>query len=153
MKISFLLLVLMLLPYTVSAEIYKWVDKDGNVHFGDRADHSDAVELNIKGQADKRMATDKNSDDEGLTREEKRQRILDAMNEDREERNRLKEEEREQQKNKKIQCARLKDKLRNVKRATGLYNLDENGNRVFLSNKDRSKSENSLRKAIDKNCR
>jgi len=153
MKISFLSLVLMLLPCMVSAEIYKWVDKDGNVHFGDRSNHSDAVELNIKGQADKRMNADKNSDEEGLTREEKRQRILDAMNEDREERNRLKEEEREQQKNKKIQCARLKDKLRNVKRATGLYNLDESGNRVFLSNKDRSKSENSLRKAIDKNCR
>ena len=153
MKISFLSLVLMLLPCMVSAEIYKWVDKDGNVHFGDRSNHSDAVELNIKGQADKRMNADKNSDEEGLTREEKRQRILDVMNEDREERDRLKEEEREQKKNKKIQCARLKDKLRNVKRATGLYNLDESGNRVFLSNKDRSKSENSLRKAIDKNCR
>ena len=30
MKISFLSLVLMLLPCMVSAEIYKWVDKDGN---------------------------------------------------------------------------------------------------------------------------
>ena len=153
MKTSFLLvLVLTLMSFTVNAGIYKWVDKDGNVHFGDNADHRDAEELNIDGGADKK-SNNENTGDEELTRDEKRQRLLDVMNEDREERNSLKEEERRKQKNKKIRCAQLKDKLRTSKSATGLYNLDKDGKRVFLSHKDRSKAESSLRKRIDKHCR
>ena len=151
MKISFLL-VLVLMSFTVNAGIYKWVDKDGNVHFGDKAGHRDAEELNIDGRTEKK-SNNENARDEELTRDEKRQRLLDVMNEDREERSSLREEERRKQKNKKIRCAQLKDKLRTSKSATGLYNLDKNGNRVFLSHKDRNKAESSLRKRIDKRCR
>ena len=147
-----LFLFLVLAPLTLRAEIYKWVDEDGNVHFGDRAGHGEAVELTIKGEEDKKTSYE-DSGGKGFAREEKRQRILDAMNEDREEREKLKEDERIQQKNKKIQCAQLRDKMRRLKTATGLYNLDENGNRIFLSNKDRGKSEGNLKKVIDKHCR
>ena len=151
MRFGFVILI-MLMPITASAEIYKWVDKNGNVHFGDKPGHREAVELNIKGAENKRTS-DETVDENEFTREEKRKRILDAMNEDREERDKLKEDERIQQKNKKIQCAQLRDRMRRLKTATGLYNLDKNGNRVFLSHKDRGKSESRLKKAIDKNCR
>lgn len=151
MRAGFLLL-LMLMSCTASAEIYRWVDKDGNVHFGDKPGHSGAVELKVNEGLPNKAVTEF-SDDSELTREEKRKRVIDAMNEDRVERNKLKEEERQQKKIKRMNCARLKDKLRSVKRATGLYNLDKDGNRVFLSHKDRNKSESSLRRAIAKHCR
>ena len=150
MRIVYYLLLVML-PSMANAEVYKWVDKNGNVHFGDKAGHTDAVEMNIKGEA--RPNANNYSGEEGLTREEKRQRILDAMNEDRVERDKNKEEEKIKKKNKQIRCARLKDKLRSVTGATGVYDLDKDGNRVFLSHKDRAKSESNLRKTIEKNCR
>lgn len=99
------------------------------------------------------MDRDHYTGEEAMTREEKRQRILDAMNEDRIERDKIKEDEIRKKKNKQIRCARLKDKLRSITRATGVYDLDKDGNRVFLSHKDRAKSESNLRKTIEKNCR
>lgn len=152
-KICFTLLV-MSMSMPVSAEIYRWVDENGNVHFGDRAGSATATEMKLKdtGSGGQGSAPDEFEGEE-LTREEKRQRILDAMNEDREERNKLKKEESERKKAKKKRCARLRDKLRNLSGATGVYDLDEDGKRVFLSNKDRSRSEQSLRKMIASHCR
>ena len=150
MKIG-LCLLLIFISQIVAAEIYKWVDANGKVHFGDRPGNSNAVEINIEEEKVKKNSNIE--EDEALTRDEKRQRILDVMNEDREERNKLEEEENLQRKNKKIKCAQLRDKLRNVERAAGVYSLDENGDRIFLSKKDRGDSESNLKKAIDKNCR
>ena len=150
MKIG-LLLLLIFISQTVTAEIYKWVDGNGKVHFGDRPGNSNAVEINVEEGKVKKIINTEGG--ETLTRDEKRQRILDAMNEDREERDKLKEEESLQRKNKKIKCAQLRDTLRNIERAAGVYNLDENGKRVFLSKKGRGNSERSLKKAIDRNCR
>ncbi len=145
-------LALVLMSCTVNAKIYTWVDDNGNVHYGDVAGHSDAVELKLDvGVFDKAISDI--SEDGGLTREEKRQRLIDVMNEDREEREKLEEEKKEKRKEKKEKCAQLKDKLKNMMLAQGIYNLDKNGNRVFISDKDRNRSENRLKKAIKKNCR
>ena len=54
--------------------------------------------------------------------------------------------------NNKIRCAELKDKLKNVKRAAGVYSVDKDGERIFLSKKAKVDSENKLKKAISKNC-
>lgn len=149
---------LFLIPLSVlwlsfaNAEIYKWVDKNGNVHFGDKAGHNKAEQLDIdEGRVTK--SSSGNIDEDELTRDEKRQRLLDVMSEDRVERNKIKEDERRRRNNNKIKCAQLKDRLRHIKSATGLYNLDKEGKRLFLSNKDRNKSQRNLQKRIKRHCR
>lgn len=151
MKLMAVVLVMMVPGLTV-AEIYRWVDESGAVHYGDRAVDPKAVELNLE-SSPVRQKENSGSSDKEMTREEKRERLLDAMQEDRAERNRLSEEDKQKKKVKKIKCAQLKDKLRRMRRASGLYNLDENGNRRFLSKEQKNKSQSVLTKTINKHCR
>ncbi|MDH1105936.1 DUF4124 domain-containing protein [Pseudomonas otitidis] len=41
----FLLALIAILPLICSAEIYKWTDEDGRVHFGDKPKDKDKAEL------------------------------------------------------------------------------------------------------------
>ena len=150
----FLSVFILLTLSTVNAGIYKWTDEKGNVHFGDRPNNAAAKELSVNSElSNKSVKRTTPVESDEFTREEKRRRITDAMSEDREERKRQKKNDSIKRKNKQIQCARMKDKLRRVNRAAGLYNLDKDGNRVFVSHEDKNKSANNLKKAIAKQCR
>ena len=44
----FLILTVTLLPAAFAGKVYKWVDKDGNVHYGAEKPNTGAQELNVK---------------------------------------------------------------------------------------------------------
>jgi hypothetical protein len=137
--------------YVVSAqaEVYKWVDETGTVHYGDSPESGSQA---VKAQYHKAPKAPVTTGEDQLSREEKRQRISDMLEEDRLEKNKERERKKVERERKKRECNRLKDRQRHVERAGGLYNLDKNGNRVFMSNEQRKKSEQKLRKRIQKVC-
>jgi len=146
---SLLIIIAVLYTASVQAEVYKWVDEKGRVHYGDKpTTGSQAVEVRQYGSSNK-PAT---SGDDELSRDEKRQRISNMLEEDRLAKNKKREKKNEQREKKKRKCNRLKDRQRHYERATGLYNLDKNGNRVYISNEQREKSEQKLRQQIKKAC-
>lgn len=139
---------LLLLAFDVTAEVYKWTDADGQVHYGDRPhDSSSAEEINVDEETSTGFSLDDGS------RSEKRQRLLDAMEEDRREKEAQREKNRVEQEKRNRQCIQLKDKLRRVESATGVYNLDKEGKRVFLTSDQRKHSEDELRAKIRKYCK
>ena len=129
-----------------NADIYKWTDKNGNVHYGDKPTTS-SEQLNISEE----KSTSSTSSDE--TREERRQRITDAMTDDRMERDKKKAEAKKKKADKNRLCVQSKDRLKNYKKASRLYNLDKEGNRNTLSDESRKKATSDLEKEIRKNCR
>ena len=144
-----LLIVAALYVVSAQAEVYKWVDEKGRVHYGDKPQAgSQAVEVKQHEAPDKPAAI---GEDE-LSRDEKRQRISDMLEEDRLAKNEKREKENKERERKKRECNRLKDRQRHVERATGLYRLDKDGNRVFILNEQRKKSQQKLRKRIKKAC-
>ncbi len=145
------LLVIIAVLYTASAqaEVYKWVDEKGRVHYGDKpTSGSQAVEVRQYESSNKPATTG----DGGLSRDEKRQRISDMLEEDRLAKNKQREKKNKQRERKKRECVQLKDRQRHYERANGLYKLDKDGNRVYISNAQREKSEQNLRKRIKKTC-
>lgn len=148
--INYLLAVLaFLVAISARAEVYRWVDESGTVHYGDRpGSGSQAVEVEHLNTQNAPAVTGEDSD----TRDEKRQRVSDMLEEDRLEKNKEKEEKRLERERKKRECNRLKDHQRRLKNTGGVYNLDKDGNRVFLSNEQRKKSEQKLNKWIQKAC-
>jgi len=86
------------------------------------------------------------------SRDEKRRRIADAMEEDRLEKKEASDKEKLERKKRKAHCNQLKDTRKRLKKASGMYKLDKNGKRVYLSDKQRSKNEKSLDKEIRKYC-
>ncbi len=142
---TLVLFLLCVLANNASAEIYKWVDAQGKTHYGDKpVENSEQLEVDIRKKGN---ITTSNA------RTDKRQKLLQAYNEDRQRENKELAEQRKQRKKNERGCVLAKDRLRHYERARSLYKLDKDGNRVIISNDVRQNSTMALRAKIKKLCR
>ena len=146
MKSIFIVLMLLFCSQAV-AEIYKWVDDQGKVHYSDKPVKQDAQQLNIKTED---INKSKLSQQERL---ERRQRLLQAYDEDRAKRKEEDSKAEKQQQRLQRECVIAKDRLAQYERSTGLYDLDKEGNRVMLSEKERESVTDRLRQQIKQHCK
>lgn len=96
-------MLLMLLSVTGAAEIYRWTDKDGNVHFTDQPRNKDAEKLDYHSETTERKQTEVDKPPPQSSREEI-EKLADELRE-----SRLKREaaRREQQKEHEVQAKEL----------------------------------------------
>jgi hypothetical protein len=135
---------------SVHAGVYKWVDENGKVHYGDSPKASQpSVELEI----DDTAVTVPALVGDDLSREEKRERLLEAMEEDRIEKQEKLAKQKAIKEQNRQRCNRYRDRMRHYERASALYKLDDNGNRVYVSKADRARATKDLRAQISKYCR
>lgn len=136
----------LLVSTSANAEIYKWVDEHGKVHYGDKPNPK-SEQLNISEESSPSKSLSKQE------REERRKRLIDAYNEDRAQKKEQAEKDRKKKARLNRNCAIAKDRLKGYMRAGSLYDLDKDGNRINLSKEEREKATNSLRKQINKYCK
>ena len=130
---------------TGNAEIYKWIDEQGKTHYGDKpVEDSKEVDVNISNQGHVKV---------NQSREEKRRKLLNAFEEDRQRENKEKSKEKKKKKKLARNCVVAKDRLRVYERSSSLYDLDKDGNKLVLSNSERDKAVGNLRKKIKKHCK
>jgi len=153
MKQPILLLVLLCASLAAGAqtsEIYKWVDADGNVHYGDRPDRVDGNPVEVIEIASAR--TNPVAVQEGvsarLARQEERaeEKELEAQAEEE-----AAEAQREREA-KKEQCAAYRARLERFNTARRLYRTDENGERIYLDEAQMQQTRDDLRANIQENC-
>ena len=145
------IILFLMLPLVTDAAVYKWVDAEGNVHYGDRPVEA---EPSVEIQVDDVVTVPAFSDgDDTMTREEKRERLLQSMEEDRLEKQEQREKQQALKQQNRKKCNRYRDKMRHYERARGIYRLDKDGNRVYMSAQDRTRATKNLQKKIDKYCR
>ena len=136
-------------PIVVNGSVYKWVDENGKVHYGDQPQaKTPAVEVDIDDSAPV-----SSGNDDRLSRAEKRERLLQSMEEDRVEKQEQREKQKALNEQNRKKCNRYRDRMRHYQRASGLYRLDNNGNRVYMSDADRSRATKNLQAKIKKYCR
>lgn len=139
-----LFLACLYLSSNASAEIYKWVDDQGRTHYGDKpADEADSMEVDVS----KKGHMDSDTD-----RAEKRQRLLNAMQEDRLRKQQEADKQREQQQYAQRQCTLARDRLKQYESVGYLYRLDKDGNRIVMPTEKRDQLTEQLRSDIRKNC-
>jgi hypothetical protein len=136
---------------SANAGVYKWTDKDGNVHYGDQPVlQQTATELdintNINTKADSGFSV-------SADKKKARDQLLEEFKEDREARNKKRNDKRIAKKKIRKQCARARDSLKRYREASGVYKLNKKGERVFYSKEARAKKERAYNKAIKKHCR
>lgn len=128
------------------AEIYKWTDENGRIHYDDKPPLTEKKELMDINESSNTIKAISES------RADKRKKLLDAIDEDRQ----LKKENTEKEKKKKEkltkQCHVAKDALTNYQRSRSIYDLDKDGNRVTLPASERDKIISNLQKQIEINC-
>ena len=147
MKGSLLIILLFSCSYAAHGEIFKWVDEQGNTHYGDKpTDDQSSTQLDITEPESNKPVPEKED------RDERRRRLADVLQEDRlkkvEEKNKVLVEK--EQLNKK--CAYAKDQLKQYEDSGYLYNLDKDGNRIRMSDEYKTSAIVNLRSQISKNC-
>lgn len=153
MKKSTLTIVLLCASLCATAqtnEIYKWVDADGNVTYGDRPDSDDGAAIETVQIASSR--TNPTSVQAGIDarheREEQRAQQREEEAKAQQEAEKLEAEHRAQQE----QCAAYRERMVKFTNARRLYKTDENGERAFLDAAETQKARSDLQARIDETC-
>ena len=133
--------------------VYKWIDKDGKVHYGDRPpQNSKAGEIAIRNGA----ATPGATPGPALSaqdRQRKQQRLLDVFATERQERKAAANEKSKQSKALAARCAAARKNLGQAQDATYLYKESKSGERQIFSDQERAAAVRKLEQAIAKLCK
>jgi hypothetical protein len=139
-------LLLATVPQSAADRIYKWVDDNGKVHFGDKPPRTDKAE-------EIRVRTQPGGDPDSVGRQQRTERILEALTAERQERNEARAAEREQRQERKRNCERAKHNVANYDNSQRMFRYDENGEIQYLDETERLAAGENARAAVRKWCK
>lgn len=143
------LILCLLFSASTFAEIYKWTDEKGQVHYGekpgDKASGSSLVQQHYKPPS--KLAPD------AKQRLENIRRWTEARQKERQTENRKKAEQNKKRAEQEEKCRRSRNRLTDLERGGRRYRLDANGQREFLSDQEIDDKKNNVREYLGKNCR
>ena len=133
------------LPVSVShAEVYRWVDEKGQVHYADQAQGAGPRGIKTPAAPAGQMNQQQ--------RMEKTQRLLNAYQVERQQQREQAARQQEAEEKRARNCARARDNLRQYSEYGSFYRLDKDGNRVYLSEQERAESLRRSREAVKHWC-
>ena len=135
---------LLLCGASARGEIYKCADATGAVQFSDRPCSGVSTYIGKK-----TAPPPAQEPDEQL---QKTRRLLDAMQQEREQAKREQAQQKAAAEKRKHECLNARDDLRNITQAGHLYRLDEEGNRVILSDEERNRATEAARARVAQWC-
>lgn len=140
-------ILLLLVTSLAEAGIYKWVDEQGRVHYGDKPTSTTADEINVKDQPAPQQP--------GLaaSRKEKQQRFLRAREDERKEKQQALAEEKQKRAEAKRNCEQAERDYKKYHYAGSIYEKRKDGEREYLSASQREAYEASLAAKIKKWCK
>ncbi len=139
-------LALVLAAGVAAAQVYKWVDEDGKVHYGDRRPDTGADAQTLE------LPPAPSKDADHADRTLKRRRLLDAFDAERDERQRAAASAAAAERERENKCAKLKGDLARFDRANVVYTRDESGARTYMSDEERDAAATNARAWIEKHC-
>lgn len=140
-------LLLCLIASLTSAQIYKYVDKDGNVHFTDKQPDADknAAEIEVE------VHNTHDNPEMDAYRDYMRRDAQATKEEQQQQRKQLAEQKETRQK-KRQACQQARRQLASYQQANVLYTLDKKGEKQYYSDEQRDERIARLQKLINKNC-
>lgn len=146
-SINILIIFQLIMSPSAVAGVYKWVDEDGNVIYSDKpVSGKDADQVTIR----KAPEQDRHSKE----RYKKRQRLLDVLQEERNEKITAAREKRKKLAEQEQKCSALRKKLAKLKQASALYEkTDDPNNPKILTDEERKAAEEKYRQYLAENCR
>lgn len=147
-RILRVLIIVSLAGPAAGAGVYKWVDEQGRVHFGDRPQSETAKEMQIK--IDPRSSPPAATEAE---RARNRKRLLEMYQEDREAKKEAAQKQKQERAQRAAKCKRARRELEQFSNARGLYEDVEGGERRYLSFEARDRYIAGLRREVSNLCR
>ena len=137
-----LLIMILLLPGFASAEIYRWTDAQGRVHFGQQPGATGAQTVTVKPQVVER-------DDATLEREQRTRQYFDAR---REEKAQAEARTAQMQAERGRECSELRNRLEQIQRGGRYFVTDQNGERNYIDESEIEAARSRLTARIAGRC-
>lgn len=145
---KFVYIIILLSGTCQAAGIYKWVDENGQTHYGAYPGGNNAQELKVKpgSPTTTRQPTSQQS------RKEKQQKLLKAFETERKIKQKNTARKKAQEAKRKKNCILARNQLRGYQESKYLYDLDDKGDRRVLSHKQRQQATDKARAVVKKWC-
>ncbi len=137
----------LVVPATAGAEVYRWTDAEGRVHYGDRAPAGAAERVDLP------SAPPVQPDPELAEQRERGRRLLEVWDTERRERTQAAAAAAAQSAERESACAWLHEELDGVRRAAYLVRRDAQGGREIVASEERVRYETELADTIAAHCR
>lgn len=147
-KLSLALLATALVPLAAAAQIYKWVDEDGVVHYTDQPVQPSAERVAIRSNRTDIAAAQARLQSAVETRDKQTQDYLQS----RDEKRAAAAQAEADSKQRAADCDKARNKLNELIRAQRLYRVDENGDRQYLSDEEAVSAREAAGKEISEYC-
>lgn len=139
------LMALLLAQSAAAAEVYRWVDEYGRVHFSDRPQHAGQKPLQVKPAAP-------HGDRDLEQRQQRRDRLLRIFSDDRQREQAARKQQEIAQAQRQRDCQLARNDLADLERGGVFYQLDENGERRYLNPEDVDRRKAYWRAEVKRLC-
>ena len=140
---------LVLLSINAQAELHKWVDAAGNVHYSDTAPPADAQEQQVHIPLAPAVAASEAPAEKSIfEREADLEKALKAKKEAEQKA----AQEKEKANNKKQNCENARNNLRTLENSSRITTYDASGNQVIMDDAARQKKIDEVRKTVSESC-
>lgn len=130
---------------SVHSEVFKWVDEDGKVVYGDKPNTSNAEKIKIKNAPE--------IDQQNIERYQKQQKLLGVFKEEREAKKALQIEAQEKNEKQELKCAQVRKELQETNAAGRVYEeTNDPNNPRYLSDDERKTEVGKYQKYLKENC-
>ncbi len=150
---EFLLLLFLFYPFTFSfAEMYKWVDEDGNINYGDSCPLPACETQSIKATPRPTHEQIRQSQERLKNLKQRTQRYEEMRKEKASQKKQEKEAKREKMVEAKKKCASARQNLHVLQKRRPAYTIDHKGDHVFFDDDARAKEIQRSKQLIEQYC-
>lgn len=146
MSVFLLLLCLLATPVAALAGTYRWVDENGQTHFGDRPP-AGAVSDEVK-------VTPAPVDEDAAARARKARvnEFLEQSEKQRAERNEAKARQEAAAEERQARCEQLRGRLKYLKSVSKIYRINNDGERVYVDDEENERLRREFTARVQSEC-
>lgn len=146
------LIVLLYLPTLAFAEIYKWVDERGHIHYGDSCPLPHCESESKKAMPPPSDEQVRQSQERFKNIKERQQKLEQIRKEKEAEKQSEKEAKQKELAETRRQCALAHQNLHTLQRQRSVYTIDDKGKYIYIGDEERTNEIQRLIKFIEENC-
>lgn len=141
-----IIFILLLASFTSHAGTYRWVDENGQTHFGDRPPQNVVTnEVRLK-------AAPPSVDAEALARKQRLNEFLQNSEKERETRSKVVAEQEAKAAKQKAYCEGMQARLKYLAKVSGIYELNKEGERVFVNDEENERIRKEFKARVQREC-
>jgi hypothetical protein len=146
-SISVILMLVLNFQAKVSAEVYKWTDKNGKVHYSDKPFSAEDKALKLEQKPNTKQRVDAQKKAKQLLKQN--QRLRSNLAEDKNDKIKA---HNEQIKVNRL-CDALRKELKTLNMQLRVYHVNDKGEREFLSEQQRQQQKAEIEKVLQQKCK